>query len=283
MDSQPDFFEELPSRMNPRRDFAQARVDKKIIPIPLSFWKGGRMRADLSAYGLKEVVSRNKQNFVERIIQALQHRFNTAIVEIISEEFARHEQSRQPWRSPFRKKYLQQPTPGRIYANPFVEDKSILFGKYPDWLLVRRELKPIEKLIYGRLLFPLPPICERWDKNSGIIIGLNQGELAKAIGLSRQATNERLISLQQRRLIECFGAAGAKQVTRFLWQRWMPETCKLDGQVAKAGADSTCPQFRRSPVSGADSTCPDDRQVSIAKEKRDLKREEKRSSSSPVW
>src|SRR5437870_1523577 len=152
--NQRELFEEIPTSVNPSGDFAQFRVGKKIIQVPCSFWKDGRIRADLSKFGCREIVSRNGANFQERIIRALQQRFDTAIVEVVSEEFAKRERS-QPWRSPLRKKDLQQPRPDRIYANPFVEDKSILFGKYPDWLLVRRELRPIEKLIYGRLLFPL--------------------------------------------------------------------------------------------------------------------------------
>jgi hypothetical protein len=49
MDSQPEFFDEFPQSANPRRDFAKFRAGKKIIQIPCSFWKDGRIRADLSS------------------------------------------------------------------------------------------------------------------------------------------------------------------------------------------------------------------------------------------
>src|SRR4051794_4376427 len=63
MDSQPEFFEEFPQDPSPNREFV--RLDRKIIPV--SFWKDGRIRADLSKYGKGVLVSRNRINLARRI------------------------------------------------------------------------------------------------------------------------------------------------------------------------------------------------------------------------
>lgn len=289
MDSQPEFFEELPQSVNPSSDFIQARVDKnKIISIPISFWKGGRMRA---VYGREEFVSRNKGNLKERIIQALQHEFNTAIVEIVSEEFAREQASRPPiGRSRVRKKDIGlDGAADLVYANPF-QDRSNNFGKGPDWLLQRRDLRPIEKLIYARLLFPLPPICEQWDQELGVIIELDQAELAKSLGINRSTVNKWLVSLQLKGWIVCNGNPGAKQTVRFLWKEGMPETCRH----VPTGLGQKLSQMPTAPVGHPNSNllarvtepvgpC---EQVSEGIEKRELRENkeerEKRASSTSV-
>src|SRR5204863_4954139 len=112
--------------------------------------------------------------------------FQTAEVRAI-EAVRRHfdEVKRERRRPVIRKKDFVQPKQC-IYANPLIEDRSVLFGKYPDWLLARRDLGSQEKLVYGRLLFPLPPICDSFNRKEGVIFGLNQNEVAKAVGMSRQ-------------------------------------------------------------------------------------------------
>src|SRR5881275_713264 len=63
MDAQPEFFKEFPQSPDPNRDFV--RSGRKIIPV--SFWKDGRIRADLSRYGKGVLVSRNRLNLSKRI------------------------------------------------------------------------------------------------------------------------------------------------------------------------------------------------------------------------
>jgi hypothetical protein len=220
-------FPELASSANPSGDFAQFRVGEKIVSFPFSIWKDGRMRGDLSALDAGEVVSRNEKNFREKVIRRLQERFNTAIVEVVSDVSAEFERDRaQPQKGRLRKKDLAktfalQPATDLIYFNPFAEDRSQLFSKYPDWLLERKDLENQEKLILGRLMFPLPPICKSFDKNSGLIIGLNQAELGEALGRSRSWANRWLVKLQAKRWLECRGQPGAKKdkVTRFFGRK----------------------------------------------------------------
>jgi hypothetical protein len=71
MDSQPEFFEALPSTVNPRRHFLELYSGKI---IPFSKWKDGRLRADLSAFEAGCPVSRNEVNLVERILDELECR-----------------------------------------------------------------------------------------------------------------------------------------------------------------------------------------------------------------
>jgi hypothetical protein len=252
MDSQPEFSIELPQSANPRRDFAEFRVGpEKIIKIPLSFWKDGRMRADCSAYGGGCPVSRVETNLQDRVVGILREHFG-AIVEAVYQEFSRigRPKASKPRSSNKLASSRPQPTAAVRYINPFAE-KKWTFGRCPDWLLTRREPTAIEKHLYGKLLFPMPPICERWDQTIGIIFGLNQQELAKALGLPRQSVNIAMASLRCRRLIECTGRAGAKLVVRFLWHEWMGETCQFTGQVAG-----------QQPVMKTDSTCHETGQVS---------------------
>src|SRR6266487_4084278 len=279
MNSQPEFFEELPQSANPKRDFAEFRVGKKIIKIPLSIWKDGRMRADLTAYGGRCPVSRNGTNLQARIVEKLREHFG-AIVEAVYQEFSRvgRPKAARP-RSTNKLATLAQASGEVRYVNPFAEKWT--FGKCPDWLLTRREPTAIEKHVYGKLLYPLPPICERFDQTMGIIFGLNQHELAKALGLPRQSVNVAVTSLRYRRLIECTGRAGAKLVVRFLWHEWIVATCQLSGQVAglkparrtdrpATPADRTCQE----PAISADSSCPNDCQVAQGLEKREPTKEE---------
>jgi len=47
------------------------QVSGKIIKLPFSVWKDGRMRVDVSAFGKGEVVSRNKLNLTKRVREIL--------------------------------------------------------------------------------------------------------------------------------------------------------------------------------------------------------------------
>ena len=64
--NQSELFREFPPDVNPSRDFASFRVGGNIIHVPLSKWKDGRLRGDLSAQDAGEVVSRNEKNFREK-------------------------------------------------------------------------------------------------------------------------------------------------------------------------------------------------------------------------
>jgi hypothetical protein len=287
-ENQSELFEEIPAAVNPSSDFGQVRLveQNKIIRYPLSFWKDGRMRADLSAFGAGEVVSRNEKNFQEKVIRRLQEKLNTVIVEVVSDVSA--ELRREHARPTRPRKGALRAIARTLYINPFAEDKSLRFGKYPDWLLARRDLKPQEILIYGRLLFPLPPICKSWDKNLGVIIGLNQGELAKAFGKSRPWANQWLVSLQDKGWLECIGAQGAKHVTRFPWREGMPETCQTYQHVSPgehvAQTNSACQASQQQHVTRHNNTSQDAQHVSQCLEKRESLREDrKRSSSCLGW
>jgi hypothetical protein len=145
-------------------------------------------------------------------------------------------------------------------------------------------------LIYARLLFPLPPICEQWDQELGVIIELDQAELAKSLGINRSTVNKWLVSLQLKGWIICNGNPGAKQTVRFLWKEGMPETCRHvpTGSAAKAVADanSTCRTLEQQPVGTCSQTCATRQQVSEGIEKRELRENkeerEKRASSTSV-
>jgi Crp-like helix-turn-helix domain len=283
MDSQPEFFEELPLSANPRQEFAEFRAGKKIIRVPCSFWKDGRIRADLTKFGGGEVVSRNGINLQERVIRALRESFGT-IVEAVYREFARSK-PRDSTRSRISNKRAitsEANAPVR-YINPFLE-KKWRFGKCPDWLLTRREPTAIEKHVYGKLLYPQPPICQRWDQNEGVIFGLNQRELANALGIPRQSANQALVSLRRRGLIECIGAPGGKQVIRFLLHKWIDETCQVSGQVyglvPAITSDSSCRNGGQVLAAKTDKTCPERGQLPEGIEKKESRRKERRESHS---
>jgi hypothetical protein len=236
--SQPELFEELASGANPRSDFAEFRVGEKIIPVPFSIWSDGRMRANLKKYGAGLPVapnhlfpvSRNRYNLIQKIIGVLEMSFGRAI-EAIEEELAREQSSPARPRQTNKHPTANQPIASPIrYINPFCQKWT--FGRCPDWLLARREPSAIEKHVYGKFLYPLG-VCDRWDEDRGIIFGLNQVKLARALGIKRQSANEAITALRRRGLIECVGGRGARQVIRFLWHEWMPETCPFNGQVSE--------------------------------------------------
>jgi hypothetical protein len=291
MDSQQhELFDDFPRTADPRGNFAEFRVGRKIIQVPKTFWKDGRIRADLSEFGAGEVVSRNEANLQERVIQVLRQSFGT-IVEAVREEFARACTPARSIKPRLRKKDLaetlaRQPATDLVYANPFAE-KTARFGRYPDWLLEREDLEDQEKLILGRLLFPLPPICKSWDPHSGAIIGLNQGKLGSSLGRSRQWANEWIIELQGKRWIECTGPQGAKHVTRFLWKEGMPETCRTAQHVSAAKPatqrSAACHTAQQRPATQRGGTCHTAQHVSQGVEKRESKREEREGSRSLGW
>jgi hypothetical protein len=88
MNAQTEFFPDLPRKANPRRAYAEVRVDRNILPFPVSVWKGGRMRGDLSAYDAGEVVSRNADFFWKEVVRRLRERFNADIVELVNANIA---------------------------------------------------------------------------------------------------------------------------------------------------------------------------------------------------
>jgi len=290
MDSQPEFsvFEDVPRVAKQQSRFGEVRVDDKILPFAISRWKDGRMRADLSPYGLGEFVSRNERFFWEEIARQLKEKFNAAIAEVVS-QIAERESERLPRRRYPRKKDLahafSKSAIDPVYANPFAESRSGLFVMCPDWLAAREDLKDPEKLIYGRLLFPLE-ICERWDKNLGIIIGLDQEKLGKSLGRSRQWANRWLLSMEFKRWLECTGPQGAKKdkLTRFFWKDGMPETCHTSWQVSAAKPATqpsrTCHTSEQQPATRHGRTCHTSWQVSEGIENREKRREKRKGSSS---
>jgi hypothetical protein len=295
--NQADLFPDLPPAANPSGNFGEVRVaeQNKIIRYPLSFWKDGRMRADLSAFGAGEVVSRNKQNFEREVARRLQEKLCAAVVEIVSdvsEEFARPRPTR-PARP--RKKALKAIAPV-AYISPFpkkeTDPENWHFARCPNWLLERPNCQvcPSEKLIYGRLSFPLTAFCKRYFELSGaaMIEKLDQDALAKKVGMSRPTINSRLVKLQELGLIHCVGNQGGKLDLLFPWHEWMPpQTCKhclqlRDGKLV-ATTDKSCKQSGQEPVVIADKSCKQLAQASQGIEKKDCRREEKRKSHSFGW
>ena len=268
--NQSELFEEFPPGSNPHSDYAEFRVDKKVVQVPISFWKDGRANYDLTRLGGEIVRSRDPSKAQKQAEDQLRNIFQTGevqAIEIVRNHFAqRQTQFPRPRRA--RKKDLRagEFDIDLVYANPF-QESSKNFGKCPEWLLERRDLKPAEKVIYARLLFPLRPICERFDQKLGVIIELNQEELAKSVGMRRSTANGWLISLQVKRWLKCEGNQGAKQTTRFLWKEGMPETCRYVRQVAT----TTCRESQQQPVDTSGKTCWHGRQVSEAIEKGESK------------
>src|SRR6266576_1122318 len=101
MDPEPELFEDLPRAAKQQSGFGEVRVDDKILPFAISFWKDGRRRGDLSPYGLRPVVSRNERSFWEEVIRQLQERFSATIVEVVSD--VRESESMRPERRRVRK------------------------------------------------------------------------------------------------------------------------------------------------------------------------------------
>jgi hypothetical protein len=286
--NQADLFPDLPSVANPSGEFAKFRVGEKIIQIPISFWKDGTKKIDLTEHGGPVVRSKIHALADQKAIEELRRIFESRD-EVVREhderaiEFVQKllapDRAKRPVR--LRKKDLTESAPELVFANPFTEDKSQFFGKYPDWLLQRRDLKWAEKMIYGRLLFPLPPICRSFDKNLGVIIGLDQGKLAEALGTNRTTVNQLLISLQAKAWLKCDGPPGAKQTTRFLWKDGMPETCRNVQQVLAgrpvAESNSSCRTSQQQPVAESNSSCRTSQQVTLAVEtSRETKRSKRR-------
>jgi len=125
-----------------------------------------------------------------------------------------------------------------VYANFFVEDKTVFFAKAFDWLLEIPNglLRPIEKIILERLMKPkwgADGFCKGIDEQTGIINGLNQRALAKAVGLGYSTLNVNLIALQTphkpdgKPWILLFG-----RELRLVWKQWcMPENVRACGQI----------------------------------------------------
>jgi hypothetical protein len=125
-----------------------------------------------------------------------------------------------------------------VYANFFVEDKTVFFAKAFDWLLEIPNglLRPIEKIILERLMKPKwggDGFCKGIDEQTGIINGLKQRQLAKAVGLGYSALNENLIALQTahkpdgKPWILLIG-----RELRLVWKQWcMPEKFRTCGQI----------------------------------------------------
>jgi DNA-binding transcriptional regulator LsrR (DeoR family) len=116
---------------------------------------------------------------------------------------------------------------------------------------------------------------------------LNQGELAKALGVRRETVNAAVKALKFRGLIEITGGSGAAQVVRFLLHGWMPSTCALNAQVEGCEpvrqSIKACAESEQQPVIKTRSACATIKQVSLGIEKRELREERKRSSSSLGW
>jgi hypothetical protein len=287
--NQTELFGEIPLSKDPRAVLAEFRVGEKIIAVPLSFWKDGRARYDLTSLGGDFIMSRNISKAEKLVEDELCEIFQTAEVralEAVRRRFREEVDRRHPKRLRIRKKDFVH-SGECFYANPFVKDESILFGKCPDWLLARRDLTAQEKLIYSRLLFPLPPLCDRYEKEGGVIFGLDQGELGKALGISRPTANIWLVKLQAKGWLQSFGNPGAKQVLRFLWKEGMPLTCRTGQQVSSKQAvgmrSKTCDHVQQQAVAASDSTCRPVQQVSRALEKRELEREEREKKPSRPW
>jgi hypothetical protein len=284
---QHELFKELPQSKDPRAVLAEFRVGEKIIAVPLSFWKDGRARYDFTSLGGDFVMSRNLSKAEKLAEDELREIFQTAevrAIEAVRRHFHEVERGARIKRPPIRKKDLIQPKQC-IYANPLIEDRTVLFGKYPDWLLARRDLGAHEKLVYGRLLFPLPPICDHFERTEGVIFGLDQTEVGKAVGMSRQTANKWLIKLQLKRWIICFGNSGAKQVTRFLWREGMPSTCRTAEQVdEKQGAPrsgASCDSIEQQPAMHSGATCHTAQQDPQVLETREREREAEKKPSRP--
>ena len=282
MQSQDELFGELPHATNPHRDFLCYRVGEKIIPVPCTVWKDGRIRADLSPYGGGTPTHRNRENLDQRIIEVLEKVFGDAI-EAVREELKRKPARRAQVRiSNKLASRSAQTNPAREYINPFLP-KLWTFAKCPDWLFSRREPSATEKRVYAKLLFPARPICRTWDQTRGVILGLDQGELANALGVRRPTVNLALKSLEARALIEMTGGAGAKQCVRFLWHPWMPEetrqTCTLNVQVCDSppvrSLVEMCTETVQPAVRSPVEICTETVQVTQSIEEREQRRQER--------
>jgi Crp-like helix-turn-helix domain len=290
MESQHELFEDLPRAADPRGNFAEFRVGRKIVQVPLSFWKDGRTRADLSEFGAGEVVSRNEANLQERVIHVLRECFGT-IVEAVCEEFAQA-RARKPSHPRLNNKRAVEETaitPKR-YINPFEQD-IWKFSKAPRWLLVRREPSPTEKLVYARLTYSPrekeeEKICRK-DVRLGLIFELDQAKLATELGVRRESVCAALKSLKKRGLIEYTGGPGAKGGIRFLWHPWMDETCAFNTQVVVdqpvRSDHRSCAKNAQPAVTLDHRSCAKNAQVSLVSESIERKEKERGRSHSRQW
>jgi hypothetical protein len=195
-ENQKELFEEFPSAVKPSSHLASFKVGEKIIEVAGSVWKDGRIRADLSEYGAGCPVSRKQDTIVEIIARALRAFFGQAVEavsEAVSEELEQAHRQRRPSHPRVNNKRCQTEEAGwpKRYINPFEKDMWN-FSKAPHWLLVRREPSLGEKLVYARLTYAPreaegEKICDRKDVSLGVIFGLNQGELAKELGMRRES------------------------------------------------------------------------------------------------
>ncbi len=288
MESQQDeLFEDLPRIGDPRGNFAEFRAGSKIIQIPLSFWKDGRIRADCTEYGAGEHVSRNGTNLQDRVIRALQNAFGT-IVEAVRQEFEyAHVRTPTRPRQSNKRALDEEPIAAKRYINPFA--KGVWnFSKAPQWLLVRREPSPAEKLVYTRLTYSPrekeeEKICKTKDTNQGVILDLDQTKLANEIGVRRECVCGALKSLKKRGLIEYPGRPGAKGWIKFLWHPWMDQTCALNAQVGHGkpvrSDHRSCAENSQEPLRLPHKTCAERSQLSLCSENREKQRKEKKSHS----
>lgn len=161
MDSQPEFsaFEELPQSANPRRDFLTFRAGDKIIRIPVSVWKDGRMRADASEYGAGCPVSRKQDNLNDRVARALQPFFSQA-VEAVSEVLEQERRRRGPARPRAHNKLATKADAGP--ASPeisTINPKKLIgtpgweYGNLLRWLNNVEGMSLAEKSLYGWMVF----------------------------------------------------------------------------------------------------------------------------------
>jgi hypothetical protein len=225
-ENQKELFEEFPSAVKPSSHLASFKVGEKIIEVAGSVWKDGRIRADLSEYGAGCPVSRKQDTIVEIIARALRAFFGQAVEavsEAVSEELEQAHRQRRPCHPRVNNKRCQTEEAGwpKRYINPFEKDVWN-FSKAPHWLLVRREPSLGEKLVYARLVTYAPreaegeKICDRKDVSLGVIFGLNQGELAKELGMRRESVLLALKALRKRGLIDYNGKAGSEGLHPFL-------------------------------------------------------------------
>ena len=220
VDSQPEFFADLQSTPHPQREFAEFHVGKKIIKIPFSVWKDGRVRADLSKYGAGCPVSRSRDNLCRRIADALR------AVQAVSEEYDRVRQ--RPSRPRSVNKLAPQVGPSTAALN-FFNPKPLIaafrFSPVPTWLRAVPQITPTEQLVYGAMIF-------RADEDGTFrrsLLGLS-----KLIRVSDRGIQKAAESLENRSLI--FKVTSRRRIPNDYKFVWFPEfdtrsseQCSLEG------------------------------------------------------
>jgi len=113
------------------------------------------------------------------------------------------------------------------FFNPFRVDWRATkeFFQIPNWVAVS-PLTPLQQIVYSRLLFPLAGeggFCARFDKELGIVFGLNCGALAKHLGKSERDSTERVVKslASAAHCLEIYGAQGQTKTLRYLRTPWM--------------------------------------------------------------